>query len=88
MYNLLYRSGLGSNFGTIGGGLPAFSAQNKTAGAYKAPNKNFYTNPGKKGTGFGYLSVTLGQFPKHMSEPYSQVALNDKVGSELPILTD
>lgn len=73
------RSGLGNHYGTLGGAVPAFSAQGKATGAYKSPNKNFYTNPGKKGTGFGYLSVTLGQFPKHITEPYDQVALNDKV---------
>lgn len=71
-------SGSGNHYGTLGGAVPAFSAQNKSGGAYKSPNKNFYTNPGKKGTGFGYLPVTLGPFPKHMTEPYDQVALNDK----------
>ena len=79
LHQLHCRSGLGNHYGTLSGPVPAFSAQNKSAGAYKSPNKNFYTNPGKKGTGFGYLSVTLGQFPKHMTEPYDQVALNDKV---------
>ncbi|XP_067938753.1 cilia-and flagella-associated protein 96-like [Watersipora subatra] len=71
-------SGLGNHYGTLGGAVPFFSAQNKTGAAYKSPNKNLYTNPGKRGTGFGYLNVTLGQFPKHMTEPYDQVALNDK----------
>lgn len=71
-------SGLGSHYGTIGGNVPFFSAASKSAGPKAAENKNFYTNPGKKGTGFGYLQVTLGKYPAHQTEPYDQVHETDK----------
>ncbi|KAJ7382252.1 hypothetical protein OS493_036155 [Desmophyllum pertusum] len=34
--------------------------------------KNFLTNPPKKGTGFGYLNVTIGAPPKYMSDAYER----------------
>jgi len=50
----LYLScGLGSYYGTIGGPVPFFSAQSKPKEKYEPPGKNLYTNPGKKGTGYG-----------------------------------
>jgi hypothetical protein len=48
-----FRSGLGSHYGTLAGPIGAFSPTEKSRGAYKSPGKNFYTNPGKQGTGFG-----------------------------------
>jgi hypothetical protein len=47
------RSGLGSYYGTIGGPVPFFSVQVKPKDKYEPPGKNLYTNPGKKGTGYG-----------------------------------
>jgi len=51
------RSGIGSYYGTLSGPIPALSPQVKPPKDYKAPGKNFYTNPGKKGTGYGYVVV-------------------------------
>ncbi|KAM8938841.1 cilia-and flagella-associated protein 96 [Pelodytes ibericus] len=57
-------SGVGSFYGTLSGPIPAFSALQKARKAYTAPGKNFYTNPPKKGTGYGYPNLTLGnQYP-------------------------
>lgn len=50
---LYWRCGLGSYYGTLGGPVPFFSAQSKPREKYEAPGKNLYTNPGKKGTGYG-----------------------------------
>lgn len=50
---LYLRCGLGSYYGTIGRPVPFFSAQSKPKEKYEPPGKNLYTNPGKKGTGYG-----------------------------------
>ena len=50
---LCFRSGLGNHYGTLSGPIGAFSPQDKARKAYKTPGKNIYTNPGRKGTGFG-----------------------------------
>jgi len=49
------RSSIGSYHGTLSGPVPAFSPQVKPPKEYKSPGKNLYTNPGKKGTGYGYV---------------------------------
>ncbi|KAM4810573.1 cilia-and flagella-associated protein 96 isoform 2-T3 [Rhinophrynus dorsalis] len=54
-------SGVGSFYGTIGGPVPAFGAELKKRKAYTAPGKNFYTNPTKLGTGYGYPNLTIGK---------------------------
>nr|DBA29136.1 TPA: hypothetical protein GDO54_009393 [Pyxicephalus adspersus] len=46
-------SGVGNFYGTLGGPVPAFSAELKSRKPYTAPGKNFYTNPPKQGTGYG-----------------------------------
>ena len=52
-----FRCGIGSYYGTMSGPVAALSPQVKQAKEYKAPGKNFYTNPGKKGTGYGYVDT-------------------------------
>ncbi|NP_001088214.1 UPF0602 protein C4orf47 homolog [Xenopus laevis] len=64
------RSGLGSFYGTLGGPVVAFSAELKSRKAYTAPGKNFYTNPPKDGSGYGYPSVTIGKPYPYSSENY------------------
>ena len=49
----LYRSGLGSHYGTLSGPIGAFSPVGRPGKEYKTPGKNVITNPGKHGTGFG-----------------------------------
>jgi len=51
--NTFFRSGLGSYYGTFSGVVEAFSPLTHPLKGYKPPRKNFYTNPGKKGTGYG-----------------------------------
>ncbi|KAM4710559.1 cilia-and flagella-associated protein 96 isoform 1-T2 [Discoglossus pictus] len=65
-------SGVGSFYGTLGGPISAFSAELKPRKAYTAPGKNFYTNPPKHGTGYGYPSLTLGKQYPYSSEDYDQ----------------
>lgn len=48
-----FSSGLGNHYGTLGGPIGAFSPGSRPGKEYKSPGKNFSTNPGKKGTGFG-----------------------------------
>ncbi|KAK3091674.1 hypothetical protein FSP39_021731 [Pinctada imbricata] len=65
-------SGLGNHYGTLSGPIGAFSPAARPGKDYKSPGKNFMTNPGKKGTGFGYLTVTLGKYPTYQSDPFDQ----------------
>ncbi|XP_041362659.1 UPF0602 protein C4orf47 homolog isoform X2 [Gigantopelta aegis] len=74
-------SGLGSYYGTIGGPVTFFSPGLRSGGAYKAPGKNVLTNPGKKGTGYGYPNVLLGKYPANQSENYESG--RDKLRKEL-----
>ncbi|XP_021120669.1 UPF0602 protein C4orf47 homolog isoform X5 [Heterocephalus glaber] len=72
--------GLGSYYGTIGGPVPFFSAELKHRDKYEAPGKNLYTNPGKKGTGYGYANVTIGKQFSHSADFYDEAKLNYKAG--------
>ncbi|XP_041609872.1 UPF0602 protein C4orf47 homolog isoform X3 [Vulpes lagopus] len=74
--------GLGSYYGTIGGPVPFFSAQSKPREKYEAPGKNLYTNPGKKGTGYGYANVTIGKQFSHSADFYDAPKLNFKKENE------
>jgi len=65
-------SGLGSYYGSLSGPIEALSPATNPASAYKAPKKNLYTNPGKKGTGYGYASVTFSRYGEHAPEKYDQ----------------
>ncbi|XP_078071174.1 cilia-and flagella-associated protein 96 [Mustelus asterias] len=63
-------SGLGSYYGTIGGSFKAFSGVAKPKPPFVPENKNFYTNPGKKGTGYGYTHLTIGPSYEHAPGAY------------------
>lgn len=65
-------SGLGSHYGTLAGPIQAFSPGARPRRQYKPPGKNFYTNPGKDGTGFGYVGVTIGSYHKHQPDEYDR----------------
>ncbi|NXC45562.1 CD047 protein, partial [Penelope pileata] len=62
--------GLGTYYGTIGGPCAYFSAQLKARERYVPPGKNFYTNPGKKGSGYGYANITIGEQYPHEADGY------------------
>ena len=74
MYEFLlhHRSGAGNHYGTFSGAITAFSPVVKGKKAIDSPGKNFLTNPPKKGTGFGYLHVTIGASPKYISDAYDR----------------
>lgn len=75
-------SGSGSIYGTIEHAWPLYSReeQEATSSANRGPLfseseeheslKNFITKPGKKGSGYGYPNVTIGDMPKYLSDPY------------------
>ncbi|XP_068706371.1 cilia-and flagella-associated protein 96-like [Montipora capricornis] len=65
-------SGAGNHYGTFSGAITAFSPVVKGKKAIDSPGKNFLTNPPKKGTGFGYLHVTIGASPKYISDAYDR----------------
>ncbi|XP_077333444.1 cilia-and flagella-associated protein 96 [Lithobates pipiens] len=65
-------SGLGNFYGTLGGPVPSFSAELKPRKAYTAPGKNIYSNPPKKGTGYGYPSLTIGKQYPYASDDYDR----------------
>lgn len=57
------RCGLGSTAGNFTSFYPAMSTE--TTVTEKPPSlPNFYTNPGKKGTGYGYVEVCLNPYPE------------------------
>ncbi|XP_014787099.1 UPF0602 protein C4orf47 homolog [Octopus bimaculoides] len=64
--------GVGSYYGTIGGPIPALSPTPKPAPPFKPSSRNIFTNPPKKGTGYGYAEVTLNPYPKYLSDPISE----------------
>jgi len=65
-------TGLGNHYGTFGGPINHFSAQNKPKAEHRNHGRNFVTNPSKKGTGYGYTGVTLGKYQDHAVEPYNR----------------
>ena len=62
---ILEPSGLGSHYGTLSGPIGHFSAESKPKPPRTAELKNMITNPPKKGTGYGYCGVTLGESLLH-----------------------
>ncbi|CAL8077572.1 unnamed protein product [Calicophoron daubneyi] len=56
------RSGVGSSFGCFQEIYEAFDQTRKVA-PYVSEKKNFYTSPGKKGTGYGYPDICLNRYP-------------------------
>uniref|UniRef100_A0A8D0BT11 Cilia-and flagella-associated protein 96 n=1 Tax=Salvator merianae TaxID=96440 RepID=A0A8D0BT11_SALMN len=77
-----YPCGTGTYYGTIGGPYPYFSAQKKDKAAYVHEAKNFYTNPGKKGTAYGYPNLTIGKEYLHSADLYDSERINFKKISE------
>ncbi|GAB1609031.1 UPF0602 protein C4orf47 homolog [Argonauta hians] len=75
--------GLGSYYGTIGGPLPALSPIVKPKSPTAQLGKNIVTSPGKKGTGYGYLEVTMNPYPKHLPDPFSSTKDQYKKDYEL-----
>ncbi|CAH1794960.1 unnamed protein product [Owenia fusiformis] len=65
-------SGLGNHYGTLTGPIGAFSPVSKGGKGNTGNGKNVLTNPGKKGTGFGYVGVTLGKYQNHMPDEYDR----------------
>ena len=49
------------HYGTLGGPIGSFSPGLKPEKEEKPPGANFTTNPGKKGTGYGFIDVTIGE---------------------------
>lgn len=65
-------SGAGSHYGTFTGPIAVFSPVEKAKKPYISPGRNFITNPSKKGTGYGYTNVLIGQPQAYASEPYDR----------------
>ncbi|KAG5263898.1 hypothetical protein AALO_G00269860 [Alosa alosa] len=65
-------SGVGSYYGTISGPIEAMSVQQVPRKPYKSPGKNLYTNPSKKGSGYGYPNITLSKLELYSPDPYDR----------------
>jgi hypothetical protein len=65
-------SGIGSFYGCFTGRFDSFSPGQRGKDKYTSPGRNFLANPGKKGTGYGYIDVTIGTYHKNSSEPYDR----------------
>ena len=47
-----------------------YTGSTRSKPPYSAPPKNFQVTPGKKGTGYGYVGVTIGAELKYMESDY------------------
>ncbi|XP_035387971.1 UPF0602 protein C4orf47 homolog [Electrophorus electricus] len=65
-------SGIGNYYGTLGGPVQAFSPLQVPKKPYKAPGKNMYTSPPKKGSGYGFPGVTLSKIDSYSPDPYDR----------------
>ncbi|NXX18163.1 CD047 protein, partial [Podargus strigoides] len=74
--------GFGTYYGTIGGSYAHFSPQLKAKERYVPPKKNFYTSPGKKGSGYGYVNVTIGEQYPHEPDGYEVERINARKALE------
>lgn len=63
-------SGAGSHIGTFSGTIKYVDPKQKPQRKPEKEKRNFTTTPGKKGSGFGYVDVTIGEFPKYKSSPF------------------
>ena len=70
--HLLEPSGLGNHYGTLAGPITHFVPNLKPKDEKKRVGRNVITNPSKKGTGYGYVAVTLGGYHAHAVEPYER----------------
>ena len=64
------NSGVGDYYGTFHGPWERFDPAQRPQGPLIFEPTNFLTRPGKKGTGYGYIDVTLNKYPGYKSEPY------------------
>ena len=57
-HQFLEAVGLGNYYGTLigPGNMKAFSPATRPKSKQGEKKKNFYTNPGQKGTGYGYVT--------------------------------
>ncbi|XP_023221118.1 UPF0602 protein C4orf47 homolog [Centruroides sculpturatus] len=64
-------SGKGSHYGAFSGPIEYFSPRLIKRSKREKQKPNFYTSPGKKGTGYGYpdLAINKTQY-KHLDDPY------------------
>ncbi|GBN02463.1 UPF0602 protein C4orf47 [Araneus ventricosus] len=69
--------GSGSNYGTFDdyvGKTEYFSSHPRDVEESSPPKKNFYVNPGKKGTGYGYPNLTIAKVPPYfLDEEYEEL---------------
>jgi len=84
-------SGKGSIFGTFEQEYPLYDKEKESHLKSKPSkpstpnkktakvNKNIYTNPAKKGVGYGYVDVTIGKYYEYMSDPYDRAKEIKKV---------
>jgi len=68
------NSGVGDYYGTFHGPFKHFDPAQRPQGPLIFEPTNFLTRPGKKGTGYGYIDVTLNKYPQYKSEPYQAAA--------------
>jgi len=68
------NSGLGNYYGTFSGKWSHWDPTARNPGPLVFEHTNFLTSPAKKGTGYGYIGVTLNKYPEYKSEPYKAAA--------------
>lgn len=68
------NSGLGNYYGTFHGKYEHWDPTPRGQGPLVFEPTNFLTSPLKKGTGYGYVGVTLNKYPEYKSTPYQSAA--------------
>jgi len=77
------NSGKGDYYGTFHGPFTHWDPKDRDRGPLIFEPTNFLTNPGKKGTGYGYIDVALNKYPKYINTPYQgSVTLDKLVGGK------
>jgi hypothetical protein len=61
----------GSHAGTFSGVHKYFSREEARKGPAKKESRNFLTNPGKEGSGYGFPNVTIGKAPEYKTSAYN-----------------
>lgn len=64
--------GTGTYYGTFSGPIPHFEAVSRAQQSKGIQGKNFYTNPSKKGVGYGYVGLTLNKYPEYQSDKFDR----------------
>lgn len=65
-------SGVGNTYGTFRGIIEHFKGVERPPKPYSSPGRNFICNPPKKGSGYGFVDITINKVNEHLPEPLAR----------------